>query len=213
MSTPPRPIAADEAEAETLDGPSDPSGGSPYRISRAAVVLIAIALGLGLLLGRASVKTDSSGAGTSPTPVATRSSSVVALGPHSLAVTGAMCSMQVGDDLVLGVEARNISSTPLILKKLRVSLPLGGLTIVSRGVGSCGELDVPKLEDFGLAPQGAVWFTTTVRPTETCPAPYPVLLSVDVTDPTGKNQLIGIGGFKDLGSVPWAGCTSASPSS
>jgi hypothetical protein len=213
MSTSQRPNAAHETEEEPLDDPSVSSGDSPYRISRAAVVLIAIALGLGLLLGRASVTTDGSGAAASPTPAPTRSSSIVPLGPHSLAITGATCSMQVGDDLVLGVETRNLSTAPLILKKLRISLPLGGVTIVSRGVGSCGELDVPRLPDFGLAPQGTVWFTTTVHPKERCPAPYPVLLSVEVSDPTGKQQLIDIGGFKDLGNVPWSGCTSASPSS
>lgn len=195
-------------DEEALDDPSDSPGGSPYRITRAAVVLIALALGVGLLIGRASVKTDDS-ATPSATPTVSRSASVVPLGPTSLAVTGAKCSVQKGNKLMLGVEARNVSSVPLTLKKLNITLPLGGMTIASRGVGSCGEFDVPRLEDFGLAPAGAVWFSVTVRPTENCPAPYPVQMSVAVTDPTGRKQTIDIVGFADLGHVPWSGCPAA----
>jgi hypothetical protein len=199
-----RPVG-DDTDEETLDDPSASPGASPYRITRAAVVLIALALGVGLLIGRASVNTDDSATPPS-SPAATHSASVVPLGPHSLAVTGAMCSMQKGSDLVLGIEARNVSTVPLTLKKLVVTLPMDGMTIVSRGVGSCGEFNVPRLEDFGLAPAGAVWFSTTVHPSERCPAPYPVEMSVTVTDPTGRPQNISIGGFADLGQVPWSGC-------
>jgi hypothetical protein len=209
MSTP-RQSQSDDVEEE-LDDPSQRRSASPYRVSRAAAVLIAIALGVGLLLGRASVKTDSSAA-PAPTAPATHSSSVVPLSLHSLQATGAMCSMQVGDKLVLGVEARNVSTVPIILKELLVSLPSGGLTVLTRGVGSCGELNVPKLEDFGLAPQGAVWFSTTVRPTEKCPTPYPVLMNVEATDQSGAKKRFDIGGFKDLSHVPWSGCATSSSS-
>jgi hypothetical protein len=208
MSTPRRPVVEDEHDDENLDAPDR----SSYRISRAAIVLIAIALGVGLLIGRASVKTDSSASAPPSKAPATKTTSIVPLGPHSLAATGAMCSIQTGDKLTLGVEVRNTSTTPIILKKLNVSLPSGGMTVLSRGVGSCGELNVPRLEDFGLAPQGAVWFSTTVRPKVRCPAPYPVLMSVAVTDPTGAKQTVDVGGFKDLGGVPWSGCTSSSAS-
>jgi hypothetical protein len=210
MSTPRRRDADNAAGEEVLAEPADSSSGSTYRLSRAAIVLIALALGVGLLIGRASVKSDSSAAPT-PTPTATHSASSVPLGPNSLASTGAMCSVQVGNKLTLGLEVRNTSTVPIILKRLNVSLPMGGLKILARGVGSCGEFNVPRLEDFGLAPQGAVWFSTTVRPSEQCPAPYPVLMTVAVTDPTGAQQTINVGGFKDLGNVPWSGCSTASP--
>jgi hypothetical protein len=203
-----RPVDHDP-ETEPLGDPSDDAGDSSYRISRAAVVLIALALGIGLLIGRASVKTDDTAAPSTPTP-SPSPSSTVPFGPKSLQYTGAECSIQKGSDLVLGVEARNVSTVPLILKKLLVTVPTGSMTIVSRGVGSCGEFDVPKLEDFGLAPQGAVWFSTTVHPSEKCPAPYSVKMTVDLTDPTGRAETISIGGFDDLAHVPWSGCPASS---
>ncbi len=206
MTTSERPLAGgDTAEENPVPAPG-PDGGSPYRISRAAVVLIALALGLGLLIGRASVKTDTSAGPAQPSPGSTRSSTLVPLGPKSLQETGALCSQQLGKKLVLAIEVRNTSTGPLIFKKMLVDLPQKGLTVLSKGIGSCGEFNVPKLEDLGLPPQGAVWLNVQLRPKEKCPAPYPVALRMLVQDTTGQKQMINLTGFKDLSQVPWRGC-------
>jgi hypothetical protein len=206
MTTSERPKAGGDTAEEELPPADDAGGNSPYRISRAAVVLIALALGLGLLIGRASVKTDTSTGPAAPTPGATRSSSVVPLGPKTLQQTGSLCSQQLGKTLVLAIEVRNTSSGPVIFKRMQVSLPLNGLKVLSKGTGSCGEFDAPKLEDLGLPPQGAVWLNVKLRPLEKCPAPYPVGLRLLVQDTTGQRQSINVTGFKDLGQVPWSGC-------
>ncbi|HEY2272664.1 MAG TPA: hypothetical protein VGH30_07805 [Jatrophihabitantaceae bacterium] len=204
MSTSHRPLA----DGDTAGTPDPGAGGaSPYRISRAAVVLIAIALGLGLLIGRASVKTDDSGNAPQPSPGATRSSSIVPIGPHSLSETGALCAQQVGKhQLELAVEVRNNSSGPVIFKHMSVQLPNGGFKVLDRSTGTCGELQPPKLEDFGLAPQGTIWLNVLLRTTVGCPATYPVHFTMFVQDQTGQKQKIDVAGFKDLNNVPWSGC-------
>jgi hypothetical protein len=206
MTTSERPTAGGDSAEEELPPAVDAGGNSPYRISRAAVVLIALALGLGLLVGRASVKTDTSAGSAPPTPGATRSSSVVPLGPKTLIETGSLCSQQLGKTLVLAIEVRNTSSSAVIFKRMQVDLPLHGLKVLSTGTGSCGEFDTPKLEDLGLPTQGAVWLNIRLRPLEKCPAPYPVGLRLQVQDTTGQGQTIDLAAFKDLGQVPWSGC-------
>jgi hypothetical protein len=180
-------------------------------IARGPLVLVAIALGLGLLIGRASVKTDDSAApAATPTTAASTSAAATPFGPGALAVTGAQCSQQLGHKLVLGIEVRNVTANPVILKKLHVTLPKGGLTVKARGVGSCGELNVPRLPDYGLAPGGAVWLSVTTEPKPVCPAALALRMSINVTDTSGSKQTVDVGGFANLGDIPWSGCKTSS---
>jgi hypothetical protein len=204
MTTSQRP----RADGDTAGKPDPDTGGaSPYRISRAAVVLIAIALGVGLLIGRASVKTDDSNTAPKPSAGATRSPSGAPLGPDSLTETGALCSQQIGKkNLELAVEVRNVSSGPIIFKRMTVQLPSGGFKVLDRTTGTCGELQPPKLEDLGLAPEGTLWLNVLLRTKVTCPSTYPVHFTMYVQDQTGQKQKIALAGFKDLNNVPWSGC-------
>ena len=49
-----------------------------------------------------------------------------------LAQTGGACSVQRGRELQLGVEVINLSDTPVTLERVRPTLPLGGLRLVSQ---------------------------------------------------------------------------------
>jgi len=213
----PQPAATDDepdaiAPGEDPDTPRRPPADHQhgYGISRAALVLVALAMGLGLLIGRVSVNTDDAPV---QEPIAAKTTpATVPLGPTSLQETGARCSQQRGPNLVLGVEVRNVTTGPVRLKQLRVNLPPAGLTLVATGVGACGELNVPRLSEFGLPTQGTVWLSATLRVTVKCPAALPVSETIYAADNTGRLQPIKVAGFANLKQVPWSRCPAPATS-
>jgi hypothetical protein len=128
------------------------------------------------------------------------------VGDFALVQAGPQCSAQTGRELQLGIQVTNTSATPVTLSRVDVVLPLGGLRPVSQAWGPCGEL-----RSFSQAPGtvlpagGSTWFTVTFRVLVGCPQALPVQFRLRY-DLDGRPGSIFLGGFSDLGQVPYDSC-------
>jgi hypothetical protein len=182
------------------------------RLAIAAVVAaLAVGVGLGYLSGTHSSKTKATPA-AAPTPSATTSSPPDF--PISLTPTGARCSLQSGNVLQLGIEIHNGYPDRVTLDSATVEVPLGGLRVIRSARGTCGQLPAQIGNDVGgddiagydLAPGQNAWLVARVRVLVTCPSPLPVQFEVAYTR-AGRHATTLLGGFPDLGGVPYTGCT------
>lgn len=188
------------------------SAGAAWQRRRSGVVgLVCVALVLGLIVGyllgtqRAQRKASAAvPTGATPTP---RS---LASGAQPPSPTFKRCSVQLGDKLQLGVELVNQSSVGTSLMRADVDLPLGGLRVDAVAWSSCGQLAaVDDADPHALPPGATAWLRMTFDVLMPCPAPLPVLFTVTYAQ-AGKVDVSNVGGFNDLGDVPYTGC-SASP--
>ena len=177
------------------------------RLGVVGVVCAALVVGLvvGYLVGtqRPQRKTSATvPSGVSPTP-----RSLVSAGTQPPTLTGKRCSVQVGDKLQLGVEVVNQSSVDTTLMRADVNLPLGGLRVAAVAWGSCGQLAPVDNADPHALPSGATtWLRMTFDVLVPCPGPIPVLFTVTYAQ-AGKVAVTDVGGFSDLGDVPYTGCS------
>jgi hypothetical protein len=144
-------------------------------------------------------------AGQAPT-----SQLLVSAGEQPPTATDKRCSVQLGDQLQLGVEIVNLSATGVTLTRANVELPLGGLRVARTAWGACGQLSATAGTYPYLLPPGAtIWLSATFDVLTTCPGPLPVQFSVEYAE-AGANSTADLGGFDDLGGIPSTGC-AASP--
>ena len=179
-------------------------GPEPVRRPWILPVVVALAAGLafGFLVGR-----EHPAAVTAPPVAATPS----AVEPNPIVGTGRSCAIaRPGpggkDDLELGTEIQNRSGHPVTLETPGVSLPLGGLTIAQPPtLTACGEL--PGIIGTILVGGASTWVSVRVHvPGGACPAAQPVLFVVNFLD-DGNRDTANVGGFNDLGKVPYPSCT------
>jgi hypothetical protein len=86
---------------------------------------------------------------------------------------------------------------------------MSGLKQVTQHWTTCGALPhsfIPA--DAILLPGGTTWLTVTLQVLVSCPAAYPVQLSVRYVT-SGRTQTTSLPGFSDLGSVPYSGCPAS----
>jgi len=122
-----------------------------------------------------------------------------------IAGTGKRCSEQVAKRLQLGVEVVNRSAGTVSLRQLHAILPLGGLRAGAATWGSCGQLPGAGSDgNYLLAAAGTTWLTITFDVLVACPAPMPVLFTVEYTQ-DGRSDVVDLPGFPDLGEVPYSG--------
>jgi hypothetical protein len=166
------------------------------------IVALVVGLAFGFLLGR-----EHPAAVTAP--VAQASPSPVE--PNPIVGTGRSCSItRPGpggkDDLELGTEIQNRSKRPLTLETPGVGLPLHGLRIAQPPtLTACGEL--PGIIETVLIGGASTWVSVRVHvPGGACPAAEPVLFVINYLD-DGDRQTANVGGFNDLGKVPYPSCT------
>lgn len=128
------------------------------------------------------------------------------VGDFPLTQAGPRCSAQTGRELQLGMEVTNTSATSVTLRRVDVLLPLGGLRTVSQAWGPCGELPSLSQAPGTVLPAGAsTWFTVTLRVLGGCPGALPVQFRLRY-DLDGRPGSSLVGGFSDLGQVPYTGC-------
>ena len=180
-----------------------------WRPSRGAGVLAVVALAAGLAAGYTAG--DRANGGTAqPVPSASPAASPAATfsfaeAPALTQDTGA-CSVQLGHDLVLGVQLTNQSAQPLMLTSTKAVLPMGGLSQVTWQWATCGAVDAPPGQaNEILMPGESAWMAVTFRVKEACPGPFPVQFSVGYLV-NGKAATASLPGFPDLGQVPYSGC-------
>ena len=71
-------------------------------------------------------------------------------------------------------------------------------------ITACGE--IPGITETVLAGGDSVWLSVRVHvPGGKCPAPQPVLFVVNFLA-GGEQDRAAVGGFNDLGRVPYPGC-------
>jgi hypothetical protein len=125
--------------------------------------------------------------------------------------TGQQCATQVVTTLWLGVEVINHGPGAVMLRAIVFSLPLAGLREQVGMWAACGQLNaVPVSQPQYLAEGEATWVSGTFEVQLDCPMPVPVQFSLTYTDSTGAQQVRSIGGFPDLGRVPYSGCHTQS---
>jgi hypothetical protein len=88
-----------------------------------------------------------------------------------------------------------------MLTDIQIGLPIGGLHVRAKGFGTCGSVG-GNIGPQPLAAGNSTWMNATFDVDVRCPGPIPVLF-VAVYD-TGESIL---GGFQDLGQVPYTGCS------
>lgn len=178
---------------------------NPRLIIGALVLVLAIGAGLGYISGKHGAKKVVRVVTAAPSSTST----APAAGSSVLAATGAHCATRTGTQLQLGIEISNATAKPLTIDRVATSFPLNGLRALSTARGSCGELpgtgsDVAGLE---LVPGATNWITVTVQVLVTCPGPLPVDFEVRYIQ-DGRTVTSELGGFSDLGGVPYPGCTT-----
>jgi hypothetical protein len=168
------------------------------------IATLAVGIGVGFFSGRHAAR---SGAPATTTVVRSVTPSS---GPFDQVIsTGARCSAQIGHQLQLGVEVRNELTVPVKLIDARTALPMGGFRLTGTVRGACGML--PGADDtidgYELAVGAAVWLTVRLEVLVACPTPLPVQISLRYVQ-AGHNETAIVGGFPDLGGVPYSGCRS-----
>jgi len=186
-----------EPEVVEFGGPGEPTR-RPWLLP--VVVALAAGLAAGFLLGRRD---------RPPPEPAPASAPPVLVNP--IGATGRTCAVSLPGpgghpDLELGAEVRNNSAQPLILQTPGVDLPMSGLTIARPPtLNACGEL--PGITDTVLAGGDSTWLSVRVHvPHGDCPAALPVLFVVNFRGGEGYDQA-HVGGFNDLGRVPYPSCS------
>jgi hypothetical protein len=179
----------------------DPPARSRWLGSGTARVVLALVVGAvgGYLLG---VRTNA------PAPAPTPKVDVVT---EAVGDAGTRCWTQVGSALELGAGVANRSSTAVILTGVVADLPLGGLTPLWSMWAPCGQPHpAGDPVDLTLAPGATAWVTMTFQVDQVCPAPLPVLFTVDYIR-EGVERLASIPAFSDLGDVGYSRCETSTP--
>jgi hypothetical protein len=170
----------------------------------AAVAILVVGILIGYATGRHGNRTVTRLVTPGPSP-----SSASQFGLDQVTGTGELCSVQSGNRLQLGVEITNPTGVPATLDRIEVKLPMGGMRLLRTTPGSCGQLGPPgqPIAGYRLAPRATTWITVTVAVLVACPAPLPVQINVDYTQ-AGRAQSALLGGFPDMGNVPYTGCAT-----
>jgi hypothetical protein len=179
------------------------------RPPRIAVILGVAGLVAGLIAGYAVGQAGKSTPPRSlPSPAALSGPPLFGNGTP-LGFDGSRCSMQVGQDLQLGVEVTNDAPELLTIVRVDALLPIGGLKELSWALGPCGQLPAAPPLAQGLATGYSTWFTVTFHVLVSCPGPLPVQFAVrcDLRDPTdSRGALVTVAAFPDLSQVAYSGC-------
>jgi hypothetical protein len=175
-----------------------------------AVVLVAtlaVGLGLGFLSGK-----HAAGSAATKTVVreVTAPPPAPSSGPFDQLIGLAHCSVQSGHQLQLGVEVRNELDVPVTLTSLGASDAAAGgqLRPVGSARGACGELPGccdTDIAGYRLAVGASVWLTITLDVLTDCPWPLHLTFELSYTQ-AGRPATTAVGGFPDLGGVPYTGC-------
>jgi hypothetical protein len=180
-----------------------------WRPSRGAGALAVVALAAGLAAGYTAG--DRAPGGTA-LPASSASAAASPAGTFSFTGAPALtqdtgaCSVQRGQDLVLGVQLTNQSTQPVMLTTTKAVLPMGGLSQVSWQWATCGAVDAPPAQAAVIVMPGeSAWMAVTFTVKEGCPGPLPVQFSVGYIV-QGKPATASLPGFPDLSQVPYSGC-------
>ncbi|HET7012940.1 MAG TPA: hypothetical protein VFI65_03450 [Streptosporangiaceae bacterium] len=202
-----RPRSSDKA------GPVRKLAGRVLRLVREATLEVTLgALVVGLVAGFVGGRVSAHHA--HPTAAKKVTSSARSRGPFDatpVIFTGNSCGVQRGMDLQLGIEIMNQSTKAVTLGEVLPTFPLGGLHLITSGLGTCGE--IPFASPFAkpvLGPGMTGWVTATVSVKVRCPQPLPVGFMVSYAQ-SGRSSATVLNGFPDLSQVAYRNCPYAGP--
>ena len=167
-----------------------------------AVALLAVGLLIGFLGGRLTAHHTGHG----PRSILPVSTPIVVPRGDAITMTGARCSVQVGNNLELGLEIMNETGRTATIGAIKATFPLGGLRVIASGIGTCGELPMAQIApSASLSPGATEWIHITVAVRAGCPGALPVWFTVGYTS-ARKTSTATLAGFPDLGPVPYRRC-------
>lgn len=179
------------------------------RLPPATRVRTTIALAIlaaGLLIGFFGGRLTAHQAGNKARPFSSASTPIVVPIGDAIAMTGARCAVQVGNNLELGLEITNETGRTVMLGAITAMFPLGGLRAISSAVGPCGALPGNQIPPPAvLSPGETEWIRITVAVRVACPEPIPVWFKVGYAS-AGKTGSTVLAGFPDLRPVPYRHC-------
>jgi hypothetical protein len=176
------------------------SGRSP-RVAPWVTLAIVVAAVLGFVAGRQDNGSPGAHVAATRAPVSSASPA-----PFTYLTTGInSCSAQIGRQLQLGAELENHGTTDVVLMRVKPVFPMHGLRAVESRLGTCGQPSRGPIPDYSIEPGSSVWVTVTLDVLVQCPRPLPVMLDVFYTS-AGRHDHVLLGGFADLGTVPYSGC-------
>jgi len=189
------------ADTDIIESEPEPNRVRLPRPPRATAVALVLAL---IIAGAtAGYLVGSHGSHRTTTTPGAPPSSTTPAGTQPIAGTGNRCSAQLGDQLQLGIEIINRSTTTITLHQVQAVLPLHGLRPTSSTWGSCGQLSPPAGgHDYPLPAGATNWLTITFDVLVPCPGGLPVLFTFRYTQ-AGRPGTAGLPGFPDLGDVPY----------
>jgi hypothetical protein len=171
------------------------------------IALLAAAVG-GYAVGTVRADTPGPAVSTGAAPNGGPPTRLLVQGRQPPTTTGSRCSSQDGTTLQVGLEIVNGSDLPTTLLAVTVDLPLNGLRVAGKAWASCGQLfPSDAANPFPLAPGATAWITITLDVLVDCPAPLPVQVDVRYQQ-ANEISLALLGGFSDLGDVPYTGCST-----
>jgi hypothetical protein len=181
-----------------------------WRLPRVALVLGAVGLLVGLAAGYAAGVRHAGKPPSPPRAAALQTAPSFTAGGFPLSQSYRGCSAQTGHELQLGLEVTNLSAKAVMLRRVAVVLPMGGLKVISQAWGPCGELPGPAGAPGDalpptLGPGGSAWFTVTFQVLVTCPQPLPVQFVLHF-DEDGRTAAMPLPSFPDLSQVPYGNC-------
>ncbi|HEY7224529.1 MAG TPA: hypothetical protein VH561_13210 [Micromonosporaceae bacterium] len=185
--------------------PEQLASGPPQRVSwrlGAGIVAVVLAFAIGVVFGSRS------------RPAAAPQTSAAIIVGQNIHSTGQQCSAQAGTRLWLGIEVVNTGPGTVVLQGLVVNLPIGGFDVAGTVWGTCGQLfpfaDTMAPRPPELATNEKTWLSAVLYPSDPCPAPFPVRFLLSYVDSLGRvNTGLDVGGFNDLGQVPYTGCLAS----
>lgn len=206
-------LRADAVEELGQGSDREPSPGTGWLLTRWRAVgpgvRTAVAGVVGVALGAAAVLGLQDGHGQRPTPT---SSARPSLPVSAILVAQDICTSFDGPILQVSFRIQNAGQTPVTMVGVRPDLPLGMLLTLGTVLTPSGCAGGPAGPADGLLNPGTSQpVTFRLLPLDVCPQAAPVAAAVDVANSSPATVSVPV--LVDLGSVQFAGCTSASTTS
>lgn len=194
--------------ADELRRGSEHRSASVPRWVTAPVIAVLVSAGaVAVLHGGGSLRAD---AAPSPTPTTSPTRMSESVDPLTMITSsdGVCTKTDHRRSVTISFGVVNLSSVPVVVRKVTPVLPLGGLRLSHQSIGlaSCGQLQGTQGTRV-LTPGRSLIVLFTFALSKQCPAPFPVQAEVTVSRVGGLRQVgVTVPLLNDLGGLEFEQC-------